>query len=71
LIGESNPDDINMMFRDVFDNWDSVLSDVTLSLKRFGLHFVHKKGTNQIETYKTNLSEEEQGVVDNVTDPNA
>lgn len=71
LIGESNPDDINMMFRDVFDNWDNVLSDVTLSLKRFGLHFVHKKGTNQIETYKTDLSEEEQATVDNVTDPDS
>jgi hypothetical protein len=39
------------------------LDDVALSLKRFGLHFRHTTG-NTVETYKTNLSDEEQNAVD-------
>lgn len=60
LVGGENPDDINKIFRDIFDNWEHVLGDVALSLKRFGLHFKHVRNTNEIETYKTNLSEAEQ-----------
>ena len=60
LIGGKNPDDINKIFIDIFDNWDHVLGDVVLSLKRFGLHFRHNKGTNEIETFKTTLSDIEE-----------
>jgi len=69
FIGEGQEvDDINKIFIDIFDNWEHVLGDVASSLKRFGLNFRHVRGTNTIETYKTDLSEEEEKAIDEAED---
>lgn len=71
ILGQQNPDDVEKMFIDVYNNWNHCLNDVAASLKRFGLHFKHTRGTDKLETYKTNLSEEEQKAVDEAYDDKA
>lgn len=64
FVGDTNPDDINKIFIDIFDNWDRVLGDVAVSLKRFGLHFKHNINSNTLQKYKTTLQEEEEEAIE-------
>lgn len=64
ILAKQNHDDIDKIFLDILNHWDNVMGDVASSFKRFGLHFKHKRSTNTIETYKTNLSQEEENAID-------
>lgn len=64
FVGDTNPDDINKIFIDIFDNWDRVLGDVAVSLKRFGLHFKHNINSNTLQKYKTTLQDEEEEAIE-------
>lgn len=71
ILAKENPDDIDKIFIDIYNHWDNVLVDVAASFKRFGLHFKHNKNTNELETYKTNLSEKEEEAIENADEGQA